>query len=133
MANDFERLTARQQKALQALLLNPSIREAAKEGGCSEASLWRWLQEEDFAEAYRSARSRLFENTLTALQAASTDAVGVLREVMADEQAPAPSRVTAAKAVLDLALKAKDALEVEERLRVLESLLEGAGKKARAA
>ncbi|HYE72909.1 MAG TPA: phBC6A51 family helix-turn-helix protein, partial [Blastocatellia bacterium] len=121
--NGFERLSARQQKVIQALINQPTIRDAAKESGISETTVWRWLNEAEFQAAYRAARNSLLETTLTRLQGACGEAVTVLNEVMQDQTAPTSSRVTAAVKVLELTLKVRQELEIEERLKALEERL----------
>lgn len=116
-------LTPKQEKALSALLNEPTIEKAAKQAGVSRVQLWRWLNESTFSEAYTEARGRLFESTMTALQSASVAAVETLREITTDANAPASVRVSAARTILDTALKAREALEAEERLTALEALL----------
>jgi hypothetical protein len=117
---EADSLTPKQQKALQALLENPTTRAAAKAAGVGETTIFRWLAEPAFNRCYREARNHLLENTLTALQAASTDAVQTLRDVMRDTQAMVTARVSAARAILEFALKAKELLETEARLSALE-------------
>lgn len=113
-------LTPKQQKAITALLDQPTLKEAASACGVNESTLWRWLQDDTFQREYRQARGQLLESTLTALQRASGDAVETLKAVMKDTTAQPSARVSAAKAVLELGLKGREILEVEERLRALE-------------
>jgi hypothetical protein len=113
-------LTQKQQKTIQALLENPTARAAAKAAGVGETTLYRWLGEAAFSRAYRAARNQLLEGTLTALQAASSEAVQTLRQVMQDAEAMVTARVSAARAILEFALKAKEQLETEARLSALE-------------
>ena len=54
------------------------------------------------------------------LQQASSDAVTALQSVMNDTEAPAPARVNAAKAVLELAVKAIEVEDLEARVQELE-------------
>jgi DNA-binding MurR/RpiR family transcriptional regulator len=117
-------LTAKQQRAIESLLREPTVQAAAEAAGVSKATIFRWLACPGFSAAYREARGRLLESTLTALQAASTDAVTCLREVINDKAAQVSARVSAAKTVLELGLKAREALEVEERLAYLEKVFE---------
>lgn len=116
-------LTLKQEKALAALLTEPSAHKAAALVGISRASLFRWLNDPVFAAAYRDARGRLMESTLTALQSASVAAVETLRAVMGDESAPGSVRVSAARAILEHSLKAREIFENEDRLHFLESVL----------
>ncbi len=123
--NDSENpeLTAKQLRAIQSLLKEPTTAKAAKAAQISEVTLFRWLQNPAFSEAYREARERILEGTLTLLQSASVEAVEVLRKVMKDAKTPASSRVTAARSILELSFKAREVLEIEERLRLLEARL----------
>ena len=114
-------LTARQQRALAALLREPTLRDAAKASGVGERTLFAWLQLPAFAQAYREARGQLLESTLTALQKASGRAVAALVEVLDEPGAKPGERVSAARAVLEFSLRAREVLEVEERLKALEA------------
>ncbi|MBL8190284.1 MAG: hypothetical protein JNK38_19870 [Acidobacteria bacterium] len=122
--SETERLSAKQHRAIEALLSEPTTRAAAAAADVSEATIWRWLAEPEFSAAYRAARGRLLESTLTALQSASVDAVVCLREILNDKTAQVSARVSAAKSVLELGLKARETLETQERLAYLEKALE---------
>lgn len=115
-----ENLTAKQTRAIAALLQSPTLREAAESCGVPESTLFRWLNESAFKDAFDQARGQLLEGALTALQAASVEAVGVLREVMNSNASPAGVRVRAAAEIISLALRAKAELETEQRIRALE-------------
>jgi hypothetical protein len=114
-------LSARQRRAIEALLTEPTTRAAAKAAGVGHTTIWRWLADPIFEAAYRSARDRMLESTLAMLQSASAESVTVLREVMTDKSAPPSARVASARAVLELTLRARETLEMESRLRALES------------
>jgi putative insertion element HTH domain-containing protein len=120
-------LTAKQVRAIEILLREPTITAAAKGTGISQTTIYKWLNDPLFAAAYRQARARVLESTLTALQAANLDAVTCLRSILKDKNEPASARVTAARTVLELTLKARDALETEERLRALEAIMKPRG------
>ena len=49
------KLTPKQEKAITALLAQPTIEAAAASLGINPATVHRWLQEPAFVEAYRSA------------------------------------------------------------------------------
>ena len=122
--NQDGKLTSKQQRAIEFLLSEPTTKAAAEKSQVSEATIHRWLNDPAFSAAHKVARGRLLETTLTALQSASTEAVTCLRNVLNDLGAPITARVSAARNVLDFALKAHDVLEVEERLSVLEARLD---------
>lgn len=118
------RLSPRQVRCIEALLRQPTVRAAARESRVSEPTVFKWLSEPFFNEAYRTARSRLLEGAVTALQGACGEAVTALVEVIQDRKsASAQTRVYAARTILELALRAKGEIEIEERLARLESKL----------
>ncbi len=121
---DSGALTPKQMRAIEALLKEPTTAAAAKDAKISETTLWRWLQEPLFSAAYRTARGRLLEGTLTALQAASIRAVETLRAVLDEAVAKPGERVSAARCILEFSLRAREVLSVEERLAYLETMLE---------
>lgn len=73
----------------------------------------RWVAATPRTEAVEHARARL--------QQASGEAVEALREVMTDQDAPHASRVSAARTVLDMAMRATSEEEIEKRLAALEA------------
>lgn len=115
-------LTARQEKAVIALLHADSVRQAAEAAEVPERSLYRWLKEPAFDTAYRDARRQSVGQAVARLQQSSGDAVIVLRNIMNDAGKPASVRVAAASKVLDLALKAVELEDLAARLEALEAV-----------
>lgn len=115
-----EKLTPKQEKALAALLSLGEVKAAAKQAKVGETTLWRWLKEDSFSEAYREARRRLVEVSVARLMADSTAASKALREITEDKSAPASARVAAARAILDHSIKGVEVLDLEPRLREIE-------------
>ncbi len=128
MSGHGEKITRKQEAAIAALLSEPTIEKAAKACGIGEATLRRWLQDTGFQERYRTAKKQTLEAVMGRLQQIAGEAVETLREVAVNEEAPASSRVTAAKAIVETALKAAEIEELEERLTKLEILVAERGK-----
>ena len=126
-----ERLQPKQSKALAALLSQPTMREAAKDCGISETTLWRWLNDDAFQAAYRQARRQVVEQAMSELQAACSDAVATLRKNL--NCGAANVEVSAAKTILDQAVKAIELTDMEERLEQLEQLFQAQPKKGQVA
>ena len=91
-------------------------------------TLWRWLQLDGFRDEYQKARRDAVARAIDQVQRAAAGAVQTLEGVMSDEQAPASARVSAAKTVLDSALKAVELEDVQGRLQALESALKQRGE-----
>jgi hypothetical protein len=61
------------------------------------------------------------QQAITQVQRATGEAVETLRSVMQDAEAPASARVSAAKAILETAIKAVEVEDIEARLTALEA------------
>jgi len=127
MAGHGEKYSRKQEDAIIALLTKPTIPEAAVAVGIGESTLWRWMKDPDFNERYREARCKAFQQAINQLQQASGEAVQTLREVAADSQAPASSRVSAAKSILELAIKSVEMEEIVERVKKIEEAINKGG------
>ncbi len=122
MATTTDKLNAKQDKAIAALLSSATIQNAAKEAGISERQIHRWLaDDQEFDAAYRRARWRATQQAIARLQQVSSAAVTVLISIAADKHMPPSSRVAAASKLLDLALRAVEVEELEARLTALEA------------
>jgi len=114
-------MTAKQDKALAALLSEATIAAAAAKVKVGERTIHTWLGEPAFADAYRSARRQAVQHAIARLQQASTDAVNVLCAVMVDTDAPPSTRIAAAKTVLEHAIQGVELDDLAARLDVLET------------
>ncbi len=127
------KLTPKQEAALLALLAHGTIEAAYGAAGVSKATMWRFMQLPEFQTRYRAARRQLVETAIAQLQSDCTIAARALREVAEDKEAPASSRVAAAKAILDQSISAIELMDLQERVERLETMLseqeKGKGKK----
>lgn len=117
-------LTTKQERAIACLLSESTATEAARKAGVGLTTLMRWLNEDDFNNAYHEARGRLLDAALTKLQGASGAAVDTLRTLMEREDVPPAARISAARSILDLGMKLREQLEIGERLEAIEQMLE---------
>ena len=120
MQGHGEKLTRKQEQAIAALLAAPSVGEAAQQTGVSEPTLYRWLKHDAFQTAYRAARREVVRQAVAHLQRASGEAVHTLQAIMGNAEAPASARVSAARTVLDTAIKAVELEDLEARIAMLE-------------
>ncbi len=115
-------LTPKQHKALAALLSEPTVTAAAANVGIGERTLHTWLHEPTFADAYTALRHDAVALAVGRLQHATGSAVDALVDVL-DTLPPAPAavRVSAAKVVLEYALRFRELDELETRIAQLEN------------
>ena len=116
-----EKWSRKKEQAIVALLVAPTLIDAAKNCDISESTLRRWMQEPAFVESYRRAREQLLEAAINKLFHSTYQAAAVLLEVSKNKRATSSSRVSAARAILEIAMKAQEFHELESRIAELEN------------
>ncbi len=114
-------LTPGQTRAIGAILVTPTYGEAATAARVGERSLRRWLTLPAFRSALARARTRLLDEAVTTLVKGATRAAASLVSMAVTETRATPVRVAAARAVLDLALRATELGDIVARIEVLEA------------
>jgi hypothetical protein len=123
MAGHGEKLSRKREQAIAALLSASTLVEAAKAAGIGDRTLWRWLQDPHFQTAYRQARRDAVGQAIARLQQVASTAVDTLESVMKSSAARDSARVAAARAVLELGVRAIELEDLEARLTALEQHL----------
>jgi hypothetical protein len=114
--------THTQNKALAALVQQPTIHLAAAEAGITPRTLYRWIAtDEAFKAEHLKLRREVVNNAVFQLQKATNNTVNCLTSVMNDPEAAASARVRAAEVVLTQAFRALEIEALEERLERLEA------------
>ena len=114
-------LTAKQERAIAALLTAPSIQKAAEQSEVPLRTLNRWLTEPAFMAAYMRARREAFSQAIALTQKYAPAAVTVLARVMTDAASSASAKVAAAAQVLKFGREGIDLDDVHARLTALEA------------
>lgn len=129
MANDGNEkpiLNTRQRKAIAALLSSRDVRTAAAVAKVGARTLYRWLAEsEPFRAALAEAEGNLIGEATRRLLSLAGDAVDVLEQVLSDPKATNYERLRAAQLTLDVLLKLREAMALEQRLAELEAAVYG--------
>ena len=120
MKGHGEKLSRKQEALISALLTAPRLADAAQTAGIGEVTAWRWLKDATFQAAYREARRQVVQQAIVQVQHATGTAVQTLLAVMADPEATASARVSAARTILDTAVKAVELEDLEARIAALE-------------
>jgi len=111
-------LRAKQRAALEALLVAPSVPQAAKQAGCGTRTLWRWLSDNtEFAAEYRRLTRAQLDAVCGRLRLASGKALETLEQLLDAESDTI--RCRAAESILNLGVKV-DADELARRVEALE-------------
>lgn len=113
------------QKALVALLTQPTKEKAAAAAGITSKTLRGYLENPEFQTEYKKAFAELVESATRRVQQTLEPAVAVLREIMEDGDENGQVRVSAARSVLEYGLKMTEQTDILSRLSELESAIGG--------
>ena len=117
-------MNSNQKKALAALIRSPTIEAAAQEAGIGYSTLRRWLKDDaDFQQAYREELDGLVADAAAQAKQSLSPALSTLREIVEDQTLPGAVRVSAARALLDAALKLTEITDILPRLEMIEASL----------
>jgi hypothetical protein len=104
-----------------ALLSHACVEDAARAAGISHRTAWRWMRDEAVLAHLREARRDVMNHAMTRLQEAAVGAVDCLCEVQRTGESES-ARVSAARTILEQALRAVELGDIQERLEKLEVL-----------
>jgi hypothetical protein len=123
MTGHGQKLSRKKEQTIAALLSQPSIGSAAKKVGIGEKTLFRWIQLDEFKQAYKNARRQVVDQTIAQIQSVMSEAVQTLLNIMSDGTAPASAKVSAARALLDIGFKVVEIEDLESRIEKIEKNL----------
>lgn len=119
-------LSARQQRAIAALLASKTVSEAASAASVGERSLYRWLAEDQaFRAELARAEGELLATTTRRLLALQGQAIEALEYLLTRGESEGV-RLRAAQVALELSLKLREQVSIEQRLQALEQAQQGA-------
>jgi hypothetical protein len=94
----------------------------ARQCGLSDRTVYRRLQDSKFARRLDKVRADMVERSSGMLTAAAGEAVRTLLALQ-KEATPAAVRLGAARAILEVGMKLRQVVEIEQRLAELETLV----------
>lgn len=114
------KLTPRKQRALQALLTQPTKTAAAQAAGITPRTLRDYLADGEFQQEYKREFTELVADATRQAQRALSPALSALRLIVEDKEESASSRIAAARVLLEYAVRFTELTDIESRLRALE-------------
>lgn len=124
MSGPSDKIGAKRERAIIALMSSRTVEEAARVAGISVRALYRWMAEPAFDAAYRKAGRAAFRQQVSRLRQASSAAVTALLKLVADPGSPPAVKARAAYYVLTMATKAIEIDDIEHRVSELERTAE---------
>jgi AcrR family transcriptional regulator len=116
-------LSAKQSKAIAALLSSKTVLGAAELAGVSARTLTRWLADDDFKAALTEAESEAIDAATRRLIGLQSEAVDCLHDTLTDRKALPGIRMRAAQSILDFLMRLRELRNVEKRLAALEKII----------
>src|SRR6516225_6069830 len=105
---------------LQALACGATVENAARKAGVSERTAYRRLDDPAFMQQLQQVRIDMVQRTVGMLTGASVAAVKTLVDLQHDAAVSPAVRRGAARDVLELAIKYREAADLEQRIAALE-------------
>lgn len=102
-----------------ALACGSTVEAAATKAGLAVRTAYRRLDDPEFRKKLQEFRCHMVERSCAMLSASGMEAVKTLLGLM-ERSTPHATRLGAARAVIELGMKLRDLLEVEQRLTALE-------------
>src|SRR5262245_27802022 len=107
---------------LLALACGATVEGAARQCRLSERTVYRRLRDPEFRRRLQAVRADMVQRTAGALTAAAAEAVRTLLSLQGPSEPPAV-RLGAARAILEIGVKLREAAELEARVAALEQQL----------
>lgn len=118
-------MTARQQKALAALLSTSSKAAAARAAGISDRTLRDYLADPTFRAEYEKAFKDMVEDATKQAKQSLSPALSTLREIVEDKGEDTQARISAARAILSNGIKLIETADILTRIKELENAIAG--------
>ncbi len=119
-----EKLTAKQETMIAALVAGHTIQTAAKAANVSERQAHRWLLLPHFQSAYKAAQKAVFNQALQGLMLRVDKAIEALDKHMSHEDTPPGSQIRAAQIILEQAISVHKTNELEAEIEALKQALD---------
>jgi len=113
-------ISPRQARTLTLLAQGLPVAEVCRQSMVNRSTLYRWLEQPHFKAAVDAATAAAIDDLTRRLTALGAQAADTLASTMADPQAPASTKVQAARAVLENLLRLRELVNLETRIAALE-------------
>lgn len=118
-------LTQRQERALVALISQPTIAKAAEAAEVGERTIHEWIRQDRFGTEYRKRRREAFTQTIALAQRFAPLAMQTLAKALVDDEAPYACKVAAATTILRFGRESLELDDLAERIKAIETRVAG--------
>jgi len=114
-------ISAKQAKAVEALLAFPNVTDAAAAAGVGQTTIYRWMQQPDFVSELRRRQRLVLDGVTAKLTAMATEAADVYLDGIRDESISV--RLKAAGDLFAHLLKLSELVSLQARMEEIEEML----------
>jgi transposase-like protein len=119
-----KKLTPQRRRAIEALLTNGNVSQAADDAGVHRSTLYKWMADHEFRSALHDAEAEAVRNLSRTLAGLAAGAAAAFRDGLHESQ-DIKIRLRAAEAVASNLLRLRELVAFEERLSALEAAQRG--------
>ncbi len=116
-------LSPRKERAIESLISNGTVSNAANYAGISRETLYRWMKEDEFKKALDDATKEAISSLSCSLVGLGDKALACLDIALTSKDTPISTKVRAADIVLGRMLELRQFFSLEDRLSKLEQAL----------
>lgn len=116
-------MTAKQEKALAALMTNPTRTAAAKAAGIGERTLREYFKDPEFRQRYREKCFEIMEDAALQSKRLLEKSLAVFESIMDDPEEKNAVRLQAADRAGEFALRLDDSINVRRELAELREII----------
>ena len=113
-------MTPNKQRALQALLTQPTKTKAAEAAGISPRTLRDYLADPEFQKEYKKAFGQLVTDATRQAQQSLSPAISALRDIVEDDNEHSSARIAAARSLLEYGLRWTEFSDILAELEAVE-------------
>ena len=117
----MEQIGTKSDRLALALAEGENVQAAAEKAGIGRTTAYRRLADPAFRQRIHTLRGGMIGDAVGRMAAGMSEAAGVLRDLLKAESEPI--RLAAARALLDVGVKLRQAVDTEDRVTALESRL----------
>lgn len=114
-------MTKNQERALAALVSNPTIKAAAAAAGIDYRTMRRYMDDPDFMTEYRHITTEMLQDARMRSQQLLNPALEALAEIFTNAEAKDSDRIAAARGILEWGTKLTELTDIAERVEMLEN------------
>lgn len=113
-------MTPNKERALQALLTQPTKKAAAEAVGISTRTLQTYLADPEFQAEYKKAFGQLVDDATRQAQQSLNPAISALRSIVEDDDENSSARISAARTLLEYGLRLTEISDILSELSTVE-------------